>query len=51
MVPMRLFGGEFSGVAGGAGVPFLDDSTRMGGSERAVSISSPTLKMCLRSAR
>lgn len=50
MVPMRLFGGEFSGVAG-VGVPFLDESTRMGGSERAVSISSPTLKMCLRSAR
>ena len=50
MVPMRLLGGEFSGVAG-AGVPFLDDRMRMGGSERAVSISSPTLKMCLRSAR
>lgn len=50
MVPMRLLCGELSGVAG-AGVLFFDDNTRRGGSERAVSISSPTLKMCLRSAR
>lgn len=50
MVPRRLLGGEFSGVAG-VGVPFLDGSTRIGCSERAVSISSPTLNMCFRSAR